>query len=268
MDILDPPNWGGPNEERGLSPSAPHEQHSNLMKHQTLLKFVSLAFALAVSSGCAALNQLGSLSLKQSLDGEINQVGSMRSKIEAGIKEITNSLDLLERNMLAFQGVRPPVGEFDFKILRETITSLDGMTLGVLVSNATPVKASYSAAISHLGGETRQQLEKVRVEGQRLWKSIKMDIPAAISNLGSVAKDSALELATIKVKADELLPLAEKNPLMTDADRQTLKSDHSRLLVEIDQLKGLADDVVRQSTGYGTRLSAAAVKLEKHLKSF
>ena len=66
---------------------------------------------------------------------------------------------------------------------------------------------------------------------------------------------------------EQKLLVAEQNPLMTDAARQSLRRDFTTIERLLGDVAASSDQVASQASSYGTRLTAAATTFEHEVRS-
>ena len=238
------------------------------MKSSLLL----LVGAVAIPFGsCAQVGEvfspLTSVGVKQTLHTEVKDLQAMQEELEASWAGIVDRVDTVEGDVNAFDASQLTAANVDLGLIGDDIlnsTEVDLAEAGGPRVNPLDVEAAYKDT----DAATRSEIARLQTEGKRIMSELKAGIPADIGSIGKAAVATVAKAATIRVKADNLRPVAEENVLMTDADRATFEANSRQVDVEINELTNLADRISRESAGMSDRMARALTNFQGKLAGF
>lgn len=216
---------------------------------------------LSVAAVTLTLSSCSSIGLKQTLDSEVTEMRALRSSLDSGWSAIEQRVASVERDVASFGDVNVDLSGVDAAALERDILEDTNVTIdeaGGVQGETTDIEAIYRDA----DAETRGEVESMRAEAKRILVELRTGIPADLKALTETSAKAAVDAARIHGTAEQLGSVAEKNPLMTDADMASYRRNRATLDAEMNGLTGFADQVVRDSGELSARLSTALATFE------
>jgi hypothetical protein len=214
------------------------------------------------------LGACSSLGLTQTLEPQLADVRETRAELETDWNAVASGLDEVEAELDAFTALRVAEEAPDPASMREAIEVSSETTAEDVEQGKDEAEAAVEAwrgTLEGLDEDARGRAEAARASGARIAQQLRVELPNALREVTERAAEAAVEVAAIEAAADQIEPVAEDNPLMTDEDRAQLSRDHTELDREIQSLRDLANRIGRESTAYGARLAASATRFDAEL---
>lgn len=206
----------------------------------------------------SAMNTVGlGIGAKQTLETDVDDLRSMRSELEASWAAIQSRTASLEQDVANF-GPGDHLGSsgVDLAVLSDDILNaaeVEAREAGAVDVETVDIEAAYRET----DAATRAEIQEVQAEGRRIMTELKSGIPTSVATLGTEAGKTVARAAAIQLKAEKMESVAAKNPLMTEENMKTMRSNQALIQKEVDQLSVLAERIASESNGITGRMSQA-----------
>lgn len=226
-------------------------------------------FPLLACTAALFLTSCAGLTLKQDLDGEVRELQTMRTDLESSWSDIENRIENIEREVQNFGPSNTQIQSASYyEAVGEHLLAQDTEVIveaGVQTAAHVDSGAAYEALYEAADSGAREEMDSMRAEGERILSELRSGLTSDLKELTGEASEIAARTAIIREKADKLRPIADKNPLMTSADRDTFDQNDRQIDTEIQNLMNLVDQITQQSAGMTGRINSALSRFEGKL---
>ncbi len=197
------------------------------------------------------------------LEADVAEVQAIHQEVEASWVEIETRVGAVEKDVAGF-GPSPMLVQarhVDLGHVKDGI--LHSTELNVTEAGATKVQTvDVGGAYQGVDAATRAEVGQVQADGQRIMVELKQGIPSSMADLTTESTKALASAKAIQLKARNAEKVAAKNPLMSDANLETLRANQKRIDFEVQRLEALAQKIANEGTGVSDRMSRALTQFQ------